>query len=172
VSRPSDVTVHPPASSGPPDALLGRRRLLGASLVAGALSLTGCDDVLGEGGPGITSARTAEDPDEAVVTAAVRAEADAAAAVRRLLRSAPQRSRAQLRSTLDVHETHLGLLAPDGAPASAGPRVRLRGLTALEDRLSRQHTDLAVRAVSGQLARVLAAMAAASAQQADVWRRG
>lgn len=119
----------------------------------------------GGGGP------AAVDPDEALLAAAVRREAQLLAMLRPLLTTGP----ASVRRTVQVHEAHLALLEQaedaDGG-ASPGRRLRVGGIAAAEERLARRHAEAAVRASSGQFARVLAGMAAAAAQQAEVWRQG
>ena len=148
----------------------GRRRLLQVAVVAvGALPLAACQDgplrtPAGEDGQG----PAAPDPDEALLDAAARAEAQMVSLLRPLVASGP----AALRRTVRVHEAHLALLEhPDAGDPGAGRRMRLSAIAAAEERLARRHTEAAVRASSGQFARMLAGMAAAAAQQADVLRQ-
>jgi hypothetical protein len=124
------------------------------------------DQVGGEG--------PARDPDETLLLAAARAEAQMVSMLRPLLTTSP----GAVRRTLRVHEAHLALLDQPGQPdqpeedAPAGRRPRATAIAAAEERLARRHSRAAVHASSGQFARVLAGMAAAAAQQADVWRHG
>lgn len=159
---------------------LDRRRVLSAAIVAGVLPLTACDDVLlesstGAGGP---ADGPAADPDEQLLSDAVTAEQQALDALRALVDAAPTALRSLLVATVRVHEAHLELLDGGGGEAAPGQSVprgqvrrRLRQVAVLEQGLARRHAASAVRATSGQFARVLAGMSAASAQQADVWRQ-
>lgn len=138
-------------------------------MAVGTLPVAACQDgplrtPAGEDGQG----PAARDPDEALLEAAARAEAQMVSGLRPLLASGP----AALRATIRVHEAHLALLEQSGPDVPGdGRRLRVRTIAAAEERLARRHTRAAVRASSGQFARMLAGMAAAAAQQADVWRQ-
>lgn len=155
-----------------PVARLRRRGLLSAVAVAAVTApLTACEDVPLEradtGGP----TGDAPDPDEDLLADAVRVEALMLASLQRLLDRAPAGQRPSVRRTLDVHRAHLGLLRDgDSAPPPEARPLRSREVAAAEDRLARRHAEAAVRASSGQFARVLAGMSAGAAQQAEVWR--
>lgn len=152
---------------------LSRRRVLRATAIAGVVPLAACQgsplrSTLDEG----DSDAGGPDPDEALLAAAVRDEAEMVARLRAVLPRAPQR----VRPTLQVHEAHLEVLrgATDEPPETDGPgaRLTLRRVFAAEEALGRRHAAAAVRASSGPFARVLAGMAAAAAQQAVLWRGG
>lgn len=157
---------------------LRRRRFLTAAAAAGVVPLAACDDVPlhGSGRTGGTAEGRA-DPDEDLLADAVQAEQRALAALQPLVDEAPARLRALLLSTVRIHRAHLELLDGAGDDPAPGPvvrradvRRRLGQVASIEQALARRHAALAVRAGSGQFARVLAGMAAAGAQQADVWR--
>ena len=158
---------------------LHRRRVLSAAVAVGVVPLTACDDVPLEasGGTGGRTQGRAVDPDEALLAEAVEAEQRVLAGLLPLVEEAPARLRPLLQSTVRIHEAHLELLADAGRDRAPGPAVprqevrrRLRQVPSIEESLARRHGDMAVRVASGQFARVLAGMSAASAQQADVWR--
>lgn len=148
-----------------------RAVLLGAVAV---VPLSACDvgsSDSGKGGPAPT-----RDADRALVDEAVEVEAALVALLTPLARTGPARLRRRARATLRVHEEHLSLLEGDSRGGTGTPSRRRdagRGeadVASAEDRAARRHRDAAGRAASGPFARVLAAMAAASAQQAQVWR--
>lgn len=159
------------SSSTPPlTGPLSRRRLLHTAALAGLVPLTGC-----QGSPLVTEAgepATEADPDERLLVAAAGAEAEMVARLRALLPRSPGR----VRRTLQVHEAHLELLGEADArlpePDVGDDRLTLRRVTAAEEALGRRHAAAAVQASSGSFARLLAGMAAAAAQQADLWRSG
>ena len=149
-----------------------RTVLLGALAV---VPLAGCDAVSDDPGSRGPEAPT-RDADRALVDAAVEVESELVALVTPLTRTGPERQRRRARATLQVHQQHLALLEGD-SPSDKGPRPRgpdARGsvgaVASAEDRATRRHREAAGRAASGPFARVLASMAAASAQQAQVWR--
>jgi hypothetical protein len=162
------VSSSPSPVPGP----LSRRLLLQTAAFSGVVPLTGCQgsplSIADDGG----FEHDRPDPDEALLVAAVRAEAEMAARLRTLL----PRSARRVRRSLQVHEAHLDLLrdATEQLPEPdvGGGRLSLRRVSAAEEALSRRHADAAVRASSGPFARLLAGMAAAAAQQADLWRGG
>lgn len=149
-----------------------RAVLLGALAVA---PLAGCDavsDGAGSSGPETPT----RDADRALVDDAVEVESELVALVTPLTRTGPERQRRRARATLRVHQQHLALLEGDSAredgsaPRRRATREADTAVAQAEDRAARRHRDAAGRAASGPFARVLAAMAAASAQQAQVWR--
>ena len=149
-----------------------RAVLLGALVVA---PLAGCDAVSDDPGSGGPEAPT-RDADRALVDDAVEVESELVALVTPLTRTGPERQRRRARATLRVHQQHLALLEGD-SPSDKGTRPRGRAsrgsggaVASAEDRAARRHREAAGRAASGPFARVLASMAAASAQQAQVWR--
>jgi hypothetical protein len=157
---------------------LGRRPLLtAAALAAGVLPLTACEDVplrASDGDP--AGGPPTADPDEVLLEAAVRAEVGMVVLLRPLLRVGRPQARRLVQRTLEVHRAHLELIGGPGwqrsmTPGPGRPRQRWDQVVAAEERLGRHHSEAAVRASSGQFARVLAGMAAASAQQADLWRQ-
>jgi hypothetical protein len=177
------VTIDPsqePGPAGPGGALLGRRALATGAL-GGLLVLTGCTDDSPpdvEPEPSPTSVPPGEDPDVRLVAAALEDER----AVVALLAGARRRHpsvRRQLAPALRVHQAHVRLLTdatdlrptevpfPERVAPGALPRL-LDRLVNAERSLVEQHTATAVAARSGTLARVLAGMAAAAAQQAVV----
>jgi hypothetical protein len=151
----------------------------GLGTVAG-LALTACssDDDPGVRPPA-APARLA--PDVAVATRAleeIRATRDAAS---RTLRRFPA-SRSVLTSLVVLHRTHEATLVdavPERARTSAAPaayrvpRNREKALSALAAREQRLHDtldELALRAQSGQFARLLASMGAAIHQRLAEWQ--
>ncbi len=163
------------------------RRTLGSGLtalaVSTALATAGCDTDQPLDLPGLPA--MGEEPDADEVRAALRDEQlvlDHAARVRR--RHPGLRS--ELAATVAVHEAHVELLEravdDSGKEAGAdGPSDRDRGagpevasspsraaaqLVRLERSLTEHHVATALKVRSGVLARVLASMSAAAAQQA------
>jgi hypothetical protein len=162
----------------PPTALptASRRAALGGTLV-GLAALTGCD--LGDLDPGGDDA-----PTSAGVTGAP-ADADQALVdevVAELLRlssllGAAQRRFPRIRSRtapfLAVHAAHLdalggGVAEPPAAIGRTTADVALQEIRTQEARLQRRLADWSVAAESGTLARLLASMSAALAQQLAV----
>jgi hypothetical protein len=146
-------------------------------VAAGAVPLAACDDVLRGGSTPGAGHDPAVDPDDALLDEAVEAERQALAVLQPLVGAAPAGLRAPLVGTLRVHRAHLDLLDDSGRDVEPRPAVRgdearrrIRRVTSIEQDLARRHAALAVRASSGQFARVLASMAAAAAQQSDLWR--
>jgi hypothetical protein len=140
------------------------------AVVSLALPLTACEEVtLYPAAPG--EASPAADPDESLLSAARRLEGRIVLGLQPLLRHRAEPVRRLARQGLAVHEAHLEALDDRAAPGGGAARLRAAGqVVEAEEALARRHTDLAVRAQSGPFARVLAGMAAASAQQADLWR--
>lgn len=147
-----------------------RAVLLGTVAVVPLSACVGPSDS-GNGGPGAT-----RDADRALVDEAVEVEAALVALLTPLTRTGPEQQRRRARATLRVHLDHLMLLEGDPPRRTEAPsRRRDTGraeatVASAEDRAARRHRGAAGRAASGPFARVLAAMAAASAQQAQVWR--
>jgi hypothetical protein len=184
VSTPS-APAEPARSTG---RQVTRRAVAAAGAAAVALLAAGCDggengDSTGGSEPSTGSDapttagspdRAVEDPDRALVRTALVDER------RQLERVEASRSRhRQLRRVLAgaaaVHRSHVQLLAKaldgddaavDPAPAVPGSPARaLRDVRAGERRLAGDHTRTAMAARSGTFAQLLAAMAAAAAQQ-------
>lgn len=136
------------------------------------MPLTACENVPLESSDGGAAADGIADPDQALLDEAVRAEAEIVAMLTPMLRTLPARFRRAAQLTVAVHAAHLELL--DGDLPVAEPsrrRTPTWRVVGAEEALARRHGEAAVRASSGQFARVLAGMAAAAAQQAEVWRR-
>jgi hypothetical protein len=148
-----------------------RRTTLGGALVGAAL-LAGCD--LGSDDPGSTPTPGAdpEDPDTGLVAEVV----DDLVATLTLVEAVRDRHgslRRQLGELAKVHRAHLEALGSDEQPDRHGPRTAdadraLALVHGREQRHERLLTDLAVEAQSGRLARLLASMSAAVAQQLAV----
>jgi hypothetical protein len=156
------------------------RRSFGSGLVAAAtvLATSGCDTDDGFDLPGIPDA--GEEPDHDQVLASLRDELavlDQVQQVQRRHRSL----RRPLAATAAVHEAHVELLtraddtsdAPEGAETAsrrvpADPSAAVALLVRLERSLATKHVETAMASRSGVLARVVATMSAAAAQQAHV----
>jgi hypothetical protein len=138
---------------------------LGGAL-AGLVAVTGCD---GDSGPvDTTRAETTAPPvdaDAELVDLVAERIATASAAVAAARKQNPQLRRS-LRPLQRLHAEHLAVLDTDVDPA--GTRPVAREVRAVETALQRQLTEAAVRAESGALAKLLASMAAAVAQQLAV----
>lgn len=145
---------------------IGRRTVLG---VGAATALAGCT------GGTLSLPDPAPDPDRTVVVAALAACRETLALIDAVADGRPARRRA-LAATEDVHRQHVALLeraVPElGDTARAVPRIPRDDAAAYalvarqEDRLARGLRRACLQAESGAFARVLAGMAAASAQQA------
>lgn len=156
--------------------------LVSTALVAGGGLLGGCGTSGGPRSgavPGAPGAPGIPRGDEALLVAALRAEDERVQDLRTVRRR--QRSlRAGLSATEAVHRRHRTLLRaalPEGlassSPESPGQQGRsapvdLRALTRSERALSARQAGLAMSADSGALARLLAGLSAAAAQQAEV----
>lgn len=176
-----------PTASSTPGSGLSRRALLalGTAALAGAGSgaLSGCDAV-----ETVVRARPATaDADPALVHQAVVALEAALDQVRRTLRRHHD-LRTDLAPVLDLHTAHLAALrspasstasptesatgTPTPAPAAPVPgraSAALRAVAAGEGALHARLTGLAQQARSGELARLLGAMAAGTSQRLAVW---
>jgi hypothetical protein len=152
--------------------VVATRRTALAGAVGSALALAACDGGEPAASPSPTAASTSlapADPDQALV-AQVVAELDeliaftvAAAAARRAVAAWPA-------AFETLHRAHRSVLTEEEAQT---PATRVRGsagevldrVTRREERARRQLAEWAVAAQSGRLARLLASMSAAVAQQ-------
>jgi hypothetical protein len=140
---------------------------------------SGCDTAEPLRLPGLPD--PAEEPDRDRVLAAARAEQAALALAERVLRR--HRQAAGLREPLDrtvtTHRAHVELLtkalegeeleerrSPGADPVPADAAQAVAALVRRERALSQELASIAVRSRSGALARVVASMSAAAAQQA------
>ena len=152
---------------------LTRRRLGVLTLLTTAVAVTGCDGDMSV--PGLP--QVGEDPDHDVVVGAFRAEQvmlDLLGAAR----DVPRPVRSALAAAATVHRAHRDLLAGEVGDDEAGrgrpprlpadPAAVLARVVQAERALSRRQADAALAARSGELARMLAALAAAAAQQEHV----
>ena len=154
--------------------LLGRREVTVAGVVGASLLVAGCTPDHGIGRSTLP-ARSQQNPDEDLVTRALRAETVMLDRVRRTGHRFPDLHR-QLDDAAHVHQAHVELLRGTVAgprvtvtPKAAIPHANRAALAALvhaEQTLQKAHVASAMRADSGVFARVLAGMAAAAAQQA------
>ena len=150
-----------------------RRTTLGGAL-AGVALLAGCDLGSDEPGSAPASAKGHEDPDAALVSNVV----DDLVATLTLVESVRHRHgslRRQLGELAKVHQAHLEALGSSGRSDRRGPRAAAASADAAlalvrrrEQRHQRFMADRAVDAQSGRLARLLASMSAAVAQQLAV----
>jgi len=139
--------------------------VLTAALATGALAA--CTDETA------VDATPTEDPDGALATEALRTETAILALIDSLTAGRPRRLH-ELGATRGVHEAHVLLLGEAATPTSSptppsaftgDDRAAYLALAQAEDRAGQTLRRVAFRASSGPFARVLAAMAAASAQQ-------
>ncbi len=136
-----------------------------------ALLLSGCGPRARASDDAVTGTRA--DGDTALVATALDAELAAVDLLERTRRRHP-RLRGVTASALATHRTHVQLLRgttgkaptrPSGRrPVPGRPPQALAALVQLEARVSSGHVATAMAARSGALARVVASMAAASAQ--------
>ncbi|NPD06683.1 ferritin-like domain-containing protein [Nocardioides sp. zg-1308] len=150
---------------------LTRRTTVGSALCA-PLVLAGCDidPPVRDGG---TSAAPAPPPDAELVAAVVGSLVRAQSVLEAATSSAPALG-ARLAAIGEAHAAHLDLLAGavpgSGLPSAAPPTVPSRVDRALgavrrsEQRLLREAREACAVAASGDLARVLASIAASTAQ--------
>jgi hypothetical protein len=144
----------------------------GSALVAPTV-LAGCDIDPPSAGPDRTAA-TAPPPEDSALVAAVVAELVRARSVIEAATLALPALTPRLQPTADAHAAHLDVLVgavPDAdVPAPAPPTIAPaedRALAAVhrsEQRLLREVRQACVAAASGDLARVLASIAASTAQ--------
>ena len=147
-----------------------------AGLVGASLLVAGCTPEHGIGRSTLPAQRQ-ENPDEDLVTRALRAETVLLDRVRRTGRR-HQGLRGDLAEAVHVHQAHVETADRDGAGARRRPTKELpvphtpvgalAALVQAEQTLQKAHVASAMSADSGAFARVLAGMAAASAQQAVV----
>ena len=163
---------------------VSRRTVVGGVAALAALAASACTGGGDPAGPGTAPSASGAptrgtNPDVALAAAVLRSEQ---AMLRRVL--ATGRSHPALAVTLSgarsAHRAHVALLreaVPDDAAPADAPRIgrvptrpqrALSALARAEARLGAAGRRNAVRARSGGFARVLASMAAASAQQAAV----
>ena len=158
------------------------RRSFGSVLAVAtvsALATSGCDADEGLDLPGLPD--LAEEPDHDRVLAALRDERAVLDQLRRVQeRHRPLRRR--LEPAVEVHRAHVELLArtddvtagpgPDGTSGAGrvpgAPSDAVAQLVRLERSLATKHVTTAMASRSGVLARVVASMSAAAAQQAVV----
>lgn len=167
--------------NSPPRRTLSRRALVTSGLTVGAgLALTGCsveNPARRERSPATPAELT---PDVAVATRALSEIRTVRAAVVGTRRHFPA-TRAQLGPVVSMHMAHERTLVdavPDRADTSTQPTpyvvsrkrgTALRNLATREQRLHEVLDDLALRAQSGDFARLLASMGAALGQQLAGW---
>lgn len=155
--------------------------MAGAPAALAVLATAGCDSDAGVSLPSIPglTAEQKDNPDVDRVQDALRGEETMLAAVQQV-----QRRQKSLRKALDataaVHQSHVDLLrsavedagSPSPSPSPpAGtlprdPAGSVAALVRLERKLTADHVDTAMGSRSGVLARVVASMSAAAAQQA------
>ena len=148
-----------------------RRTTLGGAL-AGVALLAGCD--LGSDDPGSapTPAADPDDPDTSLVEEVVD-DLVATLAIVEAVRHRHGSLRRQLGELAKVHRAHLEALGSKERPGRPGPRTAdadeaLALVRRREQRQQRLLAEGAVQAQSGRLARLLASMSAAVAQQLAV----
>jgi hypothetical protein len=152
--------------------VLSRRAVALAGLTVTALGATsGCAGDTAVRLPG--RAPLDDDEDRRLLAAALRREQELLARVQAAGRDHRPLRRA-LAGAASVHQRHVALLADAldvGAPSAASgstPRTAgatLAALARFERRLAERHADAAVAAGSGTVARLLAGLSAAAAQQ-------
>ena len=148
-----------------PQPVTSRRTAMGGAL-AGLVVVTGCD---ADPGP-VETPRAATsappvDADAELVDQVAESIATASAVVAAARQQSPKLRRS-LRPLQRLHTEHLAVLDAGAGPAGSPPVAR--DVRAAETTLQRQLADAAVRAESGALAKLLASMAAAVAQQLAV----
>ena len=195
MARLTRVLTPPPTTgpvtgptAGPASRPVSRRSVVGGAAALAALGASGCTGG-GDSGPAaaptasVTStdraSRAPANPDVALAAAVLRSEQAMLGRVLATARRHPGLSDS-LAGARSAHRAHVALLRradpDDASPAGTRRPGRVptrpgRALSALaraEDRLGAAGQRDAVRARSGAFARVLASMAAASAQQAAV----
>jgi hypothetical protein len=148
-----------------------RRTTLGGAL-AGVTLLAGCDLGSDDPGPGPAPKADPDNPDTRLVAEVVD-DVVATLAIVEAVRHRHGSFRRQLGELAKVHRAHLEALGSNERPGRAGPRTAgaddaLALVRRREQRHERLLTDRAVQAQSGRLARLLASMSAAVAQQLAV----
>ncbi len=170
----------PRRASGAASGLSRRSVVFGVLGGVAGMTLAGCSDN-GDSGDKLPGSPAGLAPDVAVATSAlteIRAVREAASAT---LARFPE-NRSTLAPLVGVHRAHEATLVdavPDRASPSASPapyrvpRKREKALSVLATREQRLHTTLdglALRAESGQFARLLASMGAAIHQRLAGWQ--
>jgi len=163
--------------AGVPGARLPRRAVVTLGGAAAAFVVTGCTldtGVTADRDDDGTAGSAPDNPDLVAVATAVGLLQQAIAPLRAAVEPTPP-----MVASLHLHEVHLTRLqgvAPAatqpsvGASAAPAPHRRtVAALRAAEQGLVRQLSGLGQRAESGDLARLLAAMAAATAQRLQDW---
>lgn len=165
--------------SAPSPSHLSRRATLGAAAIA--LVATGCDlDPRSESPPANPPQVEASgsDSDDSALVRAAQSELTSLVELLELTAVTHPALGELTRRLSAVHSTHLGLLDGDpsvtdltAAPPSVSPGIKAAyvALRKQERRLQSRLIDWSVEAQSGALARLLAAMAAAVAQQVALW---
>jgi len=138
-----------------------------AAGLAGMLTVAGCDlDWSAAGGTAEPTTAPTADADSGLVEQVQQQILDASTRVGDARRASPDLRR-RLRPLADLHEAHLHVF--EGPPAEpATGRSSLEKVRSAESTLQRQLVDAAVAAESGALAKLLASMAAAVAQELAV----
>jgi len=189
-----------PAPTPFPGPALRRRTALGIALgTGGAGLLAGCTggvDLRPKAGAARPSTSPAVDPDVTLAAQVLDAERAVLEQLQAAVAAHPQLA-ARLAATTAVHQEHVHLLrhavprsartalsspspsvspapsasvSPSATPTAQGSRATLATLATAEDALCTTGKRAAFAARSGAFARVLASMAAASAQQATLLR--
>ena len=153
-----------------------RRAVVAGLTTAAGLALAGCSGEEDPSSLGAGDARpVADDPDQALAQRVRRDEI----ALLELVRSTATKHRplrARLKPAARSHLDHVGRLTQETSLSLATRKRRvaanadgaLADVVAAERRLARTHAASALDAQSGALARVIASMSAAAAQQAAV----
>ena len=162
-----------------PERMPSRRAVVVGMTSAAGLTLAGCtsDGDLPDL-PGLSAPTEDADPDLALVR---RVQADELGAMRLVQRTRARHPelRARLADTLRFHQSHLEVLGDaatgtdrarrrEESAVAAQPARALADVVAAERRLAVRHSRSALEARSGPLARTVASMAAAAAQQGSV----
>ncbi len=180
--------MPPPSDAVRRPAGVTRRTAVGGSLAAAALTLSGCTSgspTRPVGTPRETVTSGEPDPDVALAATVLRDEQRVLDLVRATTEQHP-RLKAVLSVVEAAHRAHVDLLtaavpeeqrppaaaepAVPGGSVAPRPSAALAALARREDRLALVGRRSALEARSGAFARVLASMAASSAQHASVLR--
>jgi hypothetical protein len=158
----------------PSPAQPSRRTVVAGLTSAAGLALAGCSGDRTPDVSGRDAAPVAADPDQGLARQVRREEL----AVYELVRSTGKKHRElrrRLRATARTHLDHVGRLTPDTSlslvtrdlPVARSASRALADIADAERRLAARHAASALDAQSGALARVIASMSAAAAQQAS-----
>ncbi len=174
------VDIPAPGAPTGRDGTIARRSLIAGAAGMAALAASGCsvnNPVSKKKAPPTPAELT---PDVAVATRALAEITAVRAAVSGTMSRHPD-SRAQLRQVVRMHRAHEKTLVnavPERARPTAKPapyvvprkrKAALRKLATREQRLHDSLGGLALRAQSGDFARLLASMGAATSQRLSVW---